>query len=72
MPYFVYKVFAAKKLECVTVFEKFSEAKAFTRNARQSLTPTDTYALKVIFAKSEAEAKLLLKEEREYQPYGDD
>ena len=72
MPYFIFKVFPGKKLQAVTSFEKFKEAKEHARELRKQMTPADDYNVKVIFAKTDLEAEVLLKEEREYRPMGDD
>ncbi len=72
MPYFIYKVFPGKKLEQIAELEKFREAKQQARSLRESTPPTDAYSIKIIFAKNELEAQLLLKEAREARPVGDD
>ncbi|MDM8545531.1 hypothetical protein [Candidatus Venteria ishoeyi] len=72
MPYFLYKVFPDKKLEKITDFEKFQDAKKQARDLRTSMTEADNYTVKVMFAKNEMEAELLLKETREPRPRGDD
>jgi len=72
MPYFIYKVFANKKVEKITSFPKFIEAKQEAKTLRAALTNEDRYQVKIIFAQNETAAEMLLKEEREYQPDGDD
>lgn len=72
MPYFIYKVFADKKLENITSFPKFIEAKQEVKTLRAALTSADQYQVKIIFAQNEISAEMSLKEEREYQPDGDD
>lgn len=72
MPYFIFKVFPGKKLEPVTRFEKFQEAKDHAKEMRKQSSADDEYSVKVIFAKTDLEAQVLLKEEREYRPMGDD
>lgn len=72
MPYFIYKVFADKKVEKITSFPKFIEAKQEAKILRAALTSADHYQVKIIFAQNEIAAEMLLKEEREYQPDGDD
>lgn len=72
MPYFIYKVFADKKLEKIISFPKFIEAKQEVKTLRAALTNEDRYQVKIIFAQNEAAAEMLLKEERERQPEGDD
>jgi hypothetical protein len=72
MPYFLYKLFPSKKLELITQFEKFADAKTEAKRLRPLITVADNYQIKVIFAKSDLEAVLLLKEQREARPLGDD
>jgi len=72
MPYFLYKIFPNKKLELITQFEQFAAAKTEAKRLRPLITVADNYQIKVIFAKSDIEAVLLLKEQREARPLGDD
>ncbi len=72
MSYFIYKVFADKKVEKITDFPKFIEAKQEAKTLRAALTNADHYQIKIIFAQNETAAEMLLKEERERQPEGDD
>ncbi len=72
MPYFIYKVFADKKLEKISSFPKFIDAKQEAKTLRAALTNVDHYNIKIIFAQNEMSAEMLLKEEREYLPDGDD
>ncbi|MEY3219603.1 MAG: hypothetical protein RIT27_960 [Pseudomonadota bacterium] len=72
MPYFIYKIFAGKKLEKVSSFPKFFDAKQQAKTLRAALSSDEQYQIKIIFAQHETEAEMLLKEEREYQPDGND
>ncbi len=72
MPYFIYKIFPGKQLEPVTEIEKFQEAKQQARHMREVMSADEDYAVKIIFAKNSIEAQLLLKEQREARPQGDD
>ena len=72
MPYFVFKMFSDKKLEVLDNFEKFIEAKNYARDLRKQVPADADYIIKVMFAKSELEAEVLLKEEREARPTGED
>lgn len=72
MPYFIYKIYSKKQLEKITEFEKFRDAKLEARKMRETLTSADPYDIKIIFAKNDLEAEVLLKEEREARPQGDD
>jgi len=72
MPYFIYKIRSDKKLEQIAEMEKFREAKLQAREMREAMSADDDYMVKIIFAKNSMEAQLLLKEEREARPQGDD
>jgi hypothetical protein len=72
MPYFIYKIHAGKKLECVDAYEKFRDAQQHAKGMRVALKREDDYRVKVMFAKTQIEAEMLLKEEREPRPMGDD
>lgn len=65
MPYFVYKIHSGKRLEQMTQFESFEEAKTFAREHRASLAPEDDYIVKIIFAKDTEEAEKELTRHRE-------
>lgn len=70
MPYFIYKVFSGKRVELLEEYEKFREAKVV---ARQLRTESSSEAeIKIVFADNPSTARLLLREEREPQPRGDD
>lgn len=71
MPYFIYKIFPEKQLEPITYFEKYPDAKRYARSMRSMVTPQDNYNVKIMFAKNQLEAEMLLKEKRAPHP-GDD
>lgn len=72
MPYFIYKIRPIKQLEFVEKFDKFRDAKQQVKTMRKNMTVADNALVKMIFAKNQVEAGLLLKEEREPRPQGDD
>ena len=72
MPYYIYKIFPGKKLELVEAYEKFKDAKQHAKGMRIGMPADAGYTVKVMFAKTETEVAMLLKEEREYRPQGDD
>jgi hypothetical protein len=72
MPYFVYKVFADKRLEYMDVYDKFQDAKTFARERRAELGPDADHIVKVVFAGNEDQARVLLTMEREPRPLGED
>jgi hypothetical protein len=72
MPYYIYKQFQNRKLEYIDAHEKFRDAKLDAREKRNNLAEDAGYAVKIMFASNEKQAELLLKEEREARPLGDD
>ena len=72
MAYYVYKVFANKRLEYLDEFEGYREARVFTRARRAELGSGDDVAVRMIFAPDREHAERLLKEVREARPLGED
>ncbi|MEE8428280.1 MAG: hypothetical protein V3S33_02095 [Gammaproteobacteria bacterium] len=65
MPYFVYKIHPGKRLEHMTRFDSFSEARTFAREHRASLKPEADYTVKIIFAEDTEAAEKELTRHRE-------
>jgi hypothetical protein len=70
MPYYIYKITpgdtpTAKKLDLVGERENFREAKKEVRELRASQPADASYAYKIMFAGSQAEAEQQLLEVRE-------
>jgi hypothetical protein len=72
MPYFVYKVFGARRFERVEAFDHYRDAKQLARSMRQQLSEDADYLVRVIFASNDAEAVRLLAEKREPRPMGEE
>jgi hypothetical protein len=72
MPYFIYKIRPIKQLELVEKFDSYRDAKQQAKSIRENLTVADNALVKIMFGKNQTEAELLLKEEREPRPQGDD
>ena len=72
MPYFIYEVYPNKTLNLIKTFEKYPEAKAFTREVRSALMPTDSHSVRLIHAQHEHEAERLLSLTREPRPMGEE
>lgn len=72
MPYFLYKLYPDRKLDYITEHDKFRPAKLEARAMREELPSDAGYQIKVMFAENQKQAELLLKEEREPRPRGDD
>jgi hypothetical protein len=72
MAYYVYKIFAPKRLEYVDEFEAYRDAKTFTRGLRKQLAAKDECTVRMIFAPSKEQAERLLAEIREARPLGED
>lgn len=68
MPYFVYKVFAFHRLECVGSHEAFPEASKAAKALRADPALPADCRVRVIFAEDAFKAELLLTEVREPQP----
>jgi len=69
MPYFVYKVFAFHRLECVARFDAFREASAAAKALRADAALAPDCQVRVMFAEDAFAAELLLTEVREPQPH---
>lgn len=70
MPYFVYKIAPGvskivKNLETLENFEKFKDAKNFTKEKRQQENAEDGNIYKIIFAENSIDAEEKLQEQRE-------
>jgi acylphosphatase len=68
MPYFIYRVFAFRRLERVEAFASFGEASARAKALRASADLAPDCTVKVIFAANELEAEDLLSQVREKSP----
>jgi hypothetical protein len=70
VPYYVYKIHQQpiKLLELVQEFDSFKPASAHAKTIRASLTPADSYTIKVIHADNQLQAEDLLNQVREPQP----
>ena len=69
MPYFVYKVFAFHRLECVSRFDGFREASACAKALRAEGSLEPGCQVRVMFAEDTFAAELLLTEVREPRPH---
>ena len=72
MPYFVYKVSEARRLEQVDAFDGYRDAKRLARSMRQQLPEDADYLVRVIFASNGEEAVRLLTAKREPRPMGEE
>lgn len=73
MPYYLYKVFAFRRLEKLAEFAAFKEASAQAKALRRDLAGVEDCQVKVIFAENEFQAEDLLSQVREGEPLtGDD
>ena len=72
MPYFVYKVFPAKRYELVETFEKYRDARGFARIMRSELKDRDNFTVRLVHAANPTTAQRLLSERREAPPLGED
>ena len=70
MPYFVYKIAPGvskivKNIEPLESFEKFKDAKNFTKEKRQQENAEEGNTYKIIFAENSLDAEEKLQEQRE-------
>ncbi len=72
MPYFVYKVFPARRYEKVESFDQYREARTTARELRMALQERDTHTVRIVHASTPAEAERLMSERREPPPLGED
>ncbi len=72
MPYFIYRISQPKRLKYLEEYPSFGEARTRVHTLRAEETPGSTDLLKIIFAKSAAEAERLLMIEREAPPMGEE
>lgn len=68
MPYYVYKVFAFRRLEKIDEFPAFKDASSRAKALRRDIAPGDDYQVKVMFADNELHAEDLLSQVREQPP----
>ena len=68
MPYFVYRVFAFRRLEKVDALPSFKEASARAKALRAAADLPADCAVKVVFAGNELEAEDLLSQVRAPKP----
>ncbi|MDH3672783.1 MAG: hypothetical protein OES46_16775 [Gammaproteobacteria bacterium] len=72
MPYFIYRISPARKLDLVDSFDSYRDAKRAATALRIAQEPDDACTVKIVFAKDSAEAEQLLRTERERPPSEDD
>ncbi|MDX1432909.1 MAG: hypothetical protein R3286_10715 [Gammaproteobacteria bacterium] len=72
MPYYVYEIHPARRLEYVDEFEAYRDARVLARGMRKALTPADEHSVRIIFAPGREQAERLLREVREARPLGED
>lgn len=72
MPYFIYRVSPQRFVRYVTEFETYQDARESARNLRAGQDRDDTDTIKIVFAKDQSEAEVLLKTRRERKPSEDD
>jgi hypothetical protein len=65
MPYFVYRIIGPRKLEYLSQFDSYQQAREATRGQRAELARDSAVQIRMIFAKNQAEAEKLLSTPRE-------
>lgn len=72
MPYFVYKVFPARRYELVESFGHYRDARTTAREMRVALRERDSHTIRIVHAGTPAQAERLMSERREPPPLGED
>jgi hypothetical protein len=72
MPYFVFRIHDPKHLEYLDTKTKYQEAKALVRRLRAEQPGSDPAAIRLIYAKTQAEAEKLLSTPRDDRVIGED
>ena len=72
MPYYIYRIKGPKQLDYLDAKDKYREAKSAVEDLRASMGPEDPAGIRMIFAKSTAEAEKLLSVPRETRVIGED
>ncbi len=72
MPYFIYRVSESRKLEYIDRKEKYREARDMVRDLRSQNDQAGVDSVRMIFAKSQAEAEKLLSAPRDDRVIGED
>lgn len=72
MPYFVFKTYPNRTLDFLERFDKYRDAKQYTRSLRNELNENDVHSYRLIFAANETEAERLLLTKREERPAGEE
>lgn len=68
MPYFVYRIHRTGGLERIGEAAAYRDASAKAKALRSSGEPGSDWRIKVVFASTDAEAEVLLTEERTRKP----
>ena len=72
MAYYVFKVYAPRRLEHIAEFDVYSDARVFVRDRRKQLCSDEDCTVRMIFAPGREQAEHLLREVREARPTGED
>ena len=72
MPYYIYRIVSPKSLEPIDTKDNYKDAKQIVRTLREENKLDDSYSVRMIFAKSSAEAEKLLTLPREEGVIGED
>ena len=72
MPYFVYRILEARKLDHIATFPSYREAREKVRTMRADEGAESVNSIRMIFARNESEAEKLLSTPREARVIGED
>ena len=72
MPYYVFKVFPNRTVDFIEQFDKYHDAKKYTRELRTQIEEDEIHTFRLVHAKHEREAERLLTIKREPRPLGEE
>ncbi|MEN8174922.1 MAG: hypothetical protein ABFS23_04120 [Pseudomonadota bacterium] len=72
MPYFVFRIGEARKLDHLQTFSDYKEARGLVRKMREEEGAGSVETIRMIFAKNQTEAEKLLATPRDERVIGED
>lgn len=72
MPYYVYRIREPKNLEYIDVKADYREARNYVRGLRSQQAASDSSLVRMVFAKTTAEAEKLLSVPKDTRVIGED
>ena len=72
MPYYIFRINGPKHLDHLDTKDKYRAAKSAVEDLRASMAPEDPAGIRMVYAKSTAEAEKLLSVPRDARVIGED